>query len=79
MPAWTAGGAEWPDCARLGSEAPLNARAFAELQAALEGAQTNHVIEWDGKPVNSLKKAIRSAATPSGAPCPTYSGTPSAC
>jgi integrase len=48
---------------------PINHTAFAALEEAARGAQTEYVIEWDGKPVNSIKKAIRSAAKRSGIPC----------
>ena len=50
-------------------EVPLNARAYEALQEAARGALTDWVIEWDGKPVKSIKKAIRMAATRSGVPC----------
>jgi integrase len=48
---------------------PLNERAFEALQEAVRGALTDHVIEWDGKPVTSIKKAIRMAAKRSGIAC----------
>ena len=47
----------------------MNARAFAALAEAARGALTDHVIEWDSKPVKSIKKAIRMAAKRSGVPC----------
>ena len=50
-------------------EVPINARALAALEEAVRGALTNHVIEWDSKPVKSIKKAIRMAARRSGVPC----------
>lgn len=50
-------------------EVPLNARAYAALEEAARGALSDHVIEWDGKPVKSIKKAIRMAAKRSGVPC----------
>lgn len=48
---------------------PLNIRAFEALEEAARGALTEWVIEWDGKPVRSIKKAIRMAAERSGIPC----------
>ena len=50
-------------------EVPINARAYEALEQAARGALTDHVIEWDGRPVQSIKKAIRSAAAKSGVPC----------
>lgn len=47
----------------------LNDRAFAALEAAAKGAITDFVIEWDAKPVKSIKKAIRKAAERSGVHC----------
>lgn len=37
---------------------PMNATARAALEEAHRGALTDHVIEYDGKPVASVKKAI---------------------
>ena len=51
------------------AEVPINARAYEALEEAARGALTDHVIEWDGKPVQSIKKAIRMAAGRSGVPC----------
>lgn len=48
---------------------PLNARAYAALEEAALGAVTEYVIEWDRKPLASIKKAIRKAAERSGVPC----------
>lgn len=48
---------------------PLNERAYAALEEAARGALTDYVIEWDGEPVKSIKKAIRMAAKRSGIPC----------
>jgi integrase len=48
---------------------PLNGRACEALEEAAPGALTDWVIEWDGQPVNSIKKAIRMAAKRSGIPC----------
>lgn len=50
-------------------EVPLNSRALATLEEAARGALTDFVIEWDGQPVKSIKKAIRMAALRSGVPC----------
>lgn len=50
-------------------EVPLNARAYDALEEAARGALTDSVIEWDGAPVKSIKKAIRMAAARSGVPC----------
>jgi integrase len=51
------------------AEVPINTRAYEALEEAARGALTDHVIEWDGKPVGSVKKAIRMAAQRSGVPC----------
>lgn len=48
---------------------PLNARAYSALEDAARGALSDHVIEWDGKPLASIKKAIRMAASRSSVPC----------
>jgi integrase len=48
---------------------PLNDRAYAALEAAARGAMTDFVIEWDGKSLRSIKKAIRMAAARSGVAC----------
>jgi integrase len=48
---------------------PLNARACEALEEAAPGALTDWVIEWDGQPVKSVKKAVRMAAHRSGVPC----------
>jgi integrase len=50
-------------------EVPINGRALAALEEAAKGALTDHVIEWDGQPVKSIKKAIRRAAQRSGVAC----------
>jgi len=50
-------------------EVPLNARAYQALEQASHGALTDWVIEWDGKQVKSIKKAIRMAAKRSSVPC----------
>lgn len=48
---------------------PLNARAHSALDEAAPGALTDFVIEWDGQPLKSIKKAIRMAAERAGVPC----------
>lgn len=50
-------------------EVPINGRAYEALEDAARGALTDHVIEWDGKAVGSIKKAIRGAAKRSGVQC----------
>lgn len=50
-------------------EVPLNARAYEALEEAARGALSDYVIEWDNKPVKSIKKAIRMAAKRSGIAC----------
>jgi integrase len=47
----------------------INDRAYSALEEAALGALTDWVIEWDGKPVKSIKKAIRKAAERSGVAC----------
>jgi len=41
---------------------PMNDTVFSALMEAKTGAMTDHVIEWAGRPVRSLKKGIASAA-----------------
>jgi integrase len=36
-------------------EVPLNSRAYAVLEEFAKGALTDFVIEWDGKPLASIK------------------------
>jgi integrase len=48
---------------------PINASLFSALSQAKKGALSDHVIEWDGQPVKSIKKAIRHAAKRSGVKC----------
>jgi integrase len=48
---------------------PINSRARAALEEAQKGAMTDHVIEYGGKPVASVKRAITAAARRSGVPC----------
>jgi integrase len=50
-------------------EVPLNARAYEALEEAARGALSDWVIEWDGKQVKSIKKAIRMAAQRSDVSC----------
>ena len=50
-------------------QVPLNDTAFQALEEAVRGAVTDWVIEWDGKPIKSIKKAVRMAAQRSGVPC----------
>jgi integrase len=47
----------------------ITPRLRKELETAKAGALTDHVIEYGGKPVASVKKAIASAARRSGIPC----------
>jgi integrase len=48
---------------------PMNRRAREALEAAHKGALTDHVIEYGGKPVASVKRAIAAAARRAGVPC----------
>lgn len=48
---------------------PMNVRARAALEEAQKAALTDHVIEYGGEPVASVKKAIQAAARRSGVPC----------
>lgn len=45
---------------------PINSTLLAVLREARSGAMTDHVVEWAGDPVKSLKKGIASAATAAG-------------
>jgi integrase len=47
---------------------PLNELALEALREAERGAMTDHVIEYGGKPVKSVKKAVAAAARRSGVP-----------
>jgi integrase len=47
----------------------LNSRAKSALEEAYPGRLTDHVIEYAGKPVASVRKAIRSAAARAKVPC----------
>lgn len=51
------------------TEVPLNTRVYTALKEAAAAAQTDFVIEWDAKPVKSVKKAIRAAAVRAGVAC----------
>lgn len=41
---------------------PINANLMAALKEARAGAMTDHVIEWNGKPVASIKTGFNAAA-----------------
>jgi integrase len=47
----------------------LNSRAKAALEQAKPAALTDHVIEYAGEKVGSIRKAIRAAATRAKVPC----------
>jgi integrase len=47
----------------------MNAKARKALEEAHKGALTDHVIEYGGKPVKSVKTAIAAAARRSKVPC----------
>jgi integrase len=48
---------------------PMNSRARAALEEAFAGRISDNVIEYGGKPVASVKKAIAAAAKRAGVPC----------
>lgn len=48
---------------------PINSRARMALEEAQKGAMTDHVIEYAGKPVASVKRAVSAAARRAGVPC----------
>lgn len=48
------------------SVVPINNTVFLALHEAKEAALTNHVIEWSGKPVASIKKGINTTARNAG-------------
>ena len=48
---------------------PMSGRVRKQLEQALEGRLSDHVIEYGGKPVASVKRAIAAAARRSGVPC----------
>lgn len=47
---------------------PMNATARTALQTAYAGRLTDHVIEFNGQPIKSVKKAIERLAVDSGIP-----------
>lgn len=47
---------------------PMGNRAREELQRAYEGRLTDHVIEYGGKPVESVKKAVQRLSKRAGIP-----------
>jgi len=47
----------------------MNESAHAALLEAYRARTTQHVIEWGGKPVASIKKGIASAARRAGLKC----------
>jgi integrase len=48
---------------------PINSRARTELEKVQEGSLSDYVIEYGGKPVASVKRAVAAAARRSGVPC----------
>lgn len=48
---------------------PITARARTALEDARAGAQTDHVIEWAGRPVGSIKRAFARASARAGVRC----------
>ena len=48
---------------------PINQRARLELDAAYAARLSDHVIEYGGKPIASIKKAIRAAAKRANLKC----------
>lgn len=48
---------------------PMTAKLREALEEAREGALSDHVIEYGGKPISSVKRAIAAAARRSGVPC----------
>jgi integrase len=48
---------------------PINSRLREALEEARQAALSDHVIEYGGKPVASVKRAIAAAARRSGVPC----------
>ncbi len=51
------------------AEVPMSKRARAALEEAAPASLSDWVIEWDGKPIRSVKKAIRQAAQRAAVPC----------
>lgn len=47
---------------------PINETAFAALEAAAEIRRSEHVIEWGGRPVRSIRGSLASAARRAGLP-----------
>lgn len=47
---------------------PINAGLRAALQEAREAALSDHVVEWAGRPVRSIRKGIAAAAARAGIP-----------
>ncbi len=45
---------------------PINETLYDVLVAAREGAMTDHVIEWAGQPVKSIKRGFREAVKRAG-------------
>lgn len=45
---------------------PITDEALAHLKMAYEGRTSNHVIEWAGRPVRSVKRAFREAVARAG-------------
>lgn len=45
---------------------PINSALLAELEDAKAGAQTDHVIEWNGEPVASIRKGFEAAVKAAG-------------
>ncbi len=48
---------------------PINTRARLALEEAAPASLSEHVIEFDGKQIASIRKAVRAAATRAGVPC----------
>lgn len=48
---------------------PMSRRVRAALEEVFPGSLSDHVIEYGGKPVASVKKAIAAAARRAGVPC----------
>lgn len=51
------------------AQVPMNSRAFEALHEASRGALSDFVIEWDGKPLMSIKKAIQALSKRANVPC----------
>jgi len=58
---------------------PMNDRLRAELKEAKANALTDHVIEWGGGPLGSIKKGIGSAGQRTGIKVSPYTFRHSAC